>query len=71
MVLDFCQGCSWTPAVITGVLGPLTYLVKTQERFKSLAKPVADSDEQEDTEVFREVVEPCSPPSELSEEKMK
>ena len=75
MVLDFRQGRSWTPAVITRVLGPVTYLVETQEglrwkrhadQLKSLAKPV-DSDQQEDTEVFPEVAEPSNPPSESSE----
>ena len=80
MVLDFRQGRSWSPAVITRVLGPVTYLVETQEglrwkrhadQLKSLAQPVVHSDQQEDTDVFPEVAERShtpNPPSDSSED---
>ena len=49
MVLDFRQGRSWTPAVISRVLGPVTYLVDTvdglkwkrhADQIKTVSKPV-------------------------------
>ncbi len=68
MVLDFLLGRSWTAAVVTRVLGPVTYLVETSEglkwkrhadQIKGLAEPAVPTESSEEPEAISEL----SPPS--------
>ena len=73
MVRDFRQGKSWTPAVVTKVLGPVTYLVETPEghhwkRHADQMKSVITVSEEtaSEAEFPLEVTPPTNPPTNLS-----
>ena len=76
LVLDFRQGHSWTSAIISRVLGPVTYLVETvdglkwkrhTDQIKSLLKPLiapGSSDDSTDVSPDPAVTTPPAPPNE-------
>ena len=70
MVLDFRHGRSWTAAVISKVLGPVTYLVETvdgckwkrhTDQIKSLQKPLIALDQTQTEEFFPDVTVTTTP----------
>ena len=70
MVLDFRHGRSWTAAVISKVLGPVTYLVDTvdgykwkrhTDQIKSLQKSLIALDQTQTEEFFPDVTVTTTP----------